>query len=51
MIRDYQLVAVSNLAITELENLAIVPGTCKPSLSVLIYAFCDAQNCEKQGCQ
>ena len=29
--RDYQLVAVSSLAITRSENLAIVTGMCKPS--------------------
>ena len=32
--RDYQLVAVSSLAITKSENLAIVTGTCKPRLPV-----------------
>ena len=35
--RDYQLVAVSSLAITKSENLAIVTGTCNPRLPVLIY--------------
>ena len=47
--RDYQLVAVSSLAITEPENLAIVTGTCEPRLPVLIYStpFVMLQNCEK----
>ena len=51
--RDYQLIAVSSLAITKSENLAIVTGTCKPRLPVLIYStpFVMSQNCEKQGCQ
>ena len=37
--RDHQLVAVSSLAITKSENLAIVIGTCKPT--DLSCAFCD----------
>ena len=53
--RDYQLIAVSSLAITKTENLAIVTGTCKPKLPVnlLIYSapFVVLQNWEKQGCQ
>ena len=52
---DYQPVAVSSLAITKSENLAIVTGTCKPRLLVdlLIYSapFVMSQNWEKQGCQ
>ena len=50
--RDYQQVAVSSLAITKSENLAIVTGICKPKLPVLIYRtpFVMSQNCEKQGC-
>ena len=44
---------MSSLAITKSENLAIVPGTCKPRLQVLIYStpFVMSQNCKKQGCQ
>ena len=37
--RDYQLVAVSSLAITKSENFAIVTGSCKPRLPVLIYSI------------
>ena len=51
--RDYQLPAVSCLAITNSENLAIITGTCKPRLPELIYStpFVISQNCEKQDCQ
>ena len=51
--RDFQLVAVGIPAITKSENLAIVTGTCKPRLPVLIYStpLVTSQNCEKQGCQ
>ena len=55
--RDYQLVAVSSLAITKSENLDIVTGTCKPRLPVglLIYStgtpFVMSEKCEKQDCQ
>ena len=50
-IRDSQLVAMSNLAITKSENLIIVTGTCKPRLPVLIYStpFVMLQNCEKKA--
>ena len=46
---NYQLVAVSSLSITKSENFAIVTGTCKPRLLVLIYStpFAMSQNCEK----
>ena len=37
--RDFHLVAVRSLAITKSKNLAIVTGTCKPRLPVLIYSI------------